>query len=154
MLARVQLLTAPEMQVQKWRVQRTAALGFALISEALQTPPFAILIESTPQKKWPSDAVMPLNWKRYPASIPERKMPFFGAHPLSIFVKVNEEADRAVVVPMLAFSKNPPPADYENDMQHVMKCNSFRHLDDYEDVTYCAGEDLSRIALRELCKLT
>ncbi len=106
---------------------------------------FAIEIESTQGSKWPTSEPYPPTWKKG-FSVPARKHKFFVRHPMSLFVKVNKEMTRAVVVPM-SYVFSSEQDGYKNQNSDSFTCNDFYLITDPEHpaVCYCPIEDLADV---------
>ena len=83
----------------KLELHRDDQYGIDVEATAPGYEEFAVEIESTQGSKWPTTAPYPVTWKKF--SVPVRKKKFYDRHPMSLFVKVNRELTRAVVIPMV-----------------------------------------------------
>ena len=95
---------------------------------------FAIEIESTQGSKWPTSAPYPTTWKKF--SVPTRKKKFYVRHPISLFVKVNRDLTRAVVIPM-SYVCSSEIEGYRNQTDNHFDCNSFYVIFDSEHPALC-----------------
>ncbi len=95
---------------------------------------FAIEIESTQGSKWPTDAPYPVTWKKF--SVPVRKKKFYDKHPMSLFVKVNRDLTRAVVIPMVYVVASDVDT-YRNQTDNHFDCNDFYVIFDPEHPALC-----------------
>jgi hypothetical protein len=95
---------------------------------------FAVEIESTQGSKWPTEAPYPVTWKKF--SVPVRKKKFYDRHPMSLFVKVNRELTRAVVIPMV-YVVAAGTENYKNQTDNHFTCNDFYVIFDPEHPALC-----------------
>jgi hypothetical protein len=116
--------------------------GVDVVATASGYEEFAIEIESTQGSKWPSDAPYPTTWKKF--SVPIRKKKFYDEYPMSLFVKVNRDLTRAVVVPM-AYICSADVEGYRNQTDNHFDCNDFYIVRDSEHpaLCFCKIEKLS-----------
>ena len=123
-------------RLTKYKLELHATDKFGVDIEAMAPgyEEFAIEIESTQGSKWPSDAPYPTTWRKF--SVPTRKKKFFDKHPMALFVKVNRDLTRAVVVPMAyvcSFDAEP----YKNQTDNHFDCNEFFVTYDSEHPALC-----------------
>jgi len=115
----------------------------------------AIEVENT-ETRWPEDAPYPPSWRKG-FSVPSRKQKFYMSHPLSIYLKVNQNLSRAAVVPM-AFVCGYKPEYNGNREEANFRDNNFYFITDPEHpaICYCSIEDMPKVVasqLEILCKL-
>ncbi len=105
---------------------------------------FAIEIESTQGSKWPTGAPYPVTWRKF--SVPVRKKKFYESHPMSLFIKVNRELTRAVVIPM-SYVCASDVEGYKNESDRSFKCNEFYVIFDphHPALCFCKIEKLATV---------
>ncbi len=118
----------------KLALHRDDKYGVDIESKAAGYEDFAIEIESTQGSKWPSSAPYPVTWKKF--SVPARKKKFFERHPMSLFVKVNRELSRAVVIPM-SYVFASEKEGYKNQTDSHFTCNEFYVIYDPDHPALC-----------------
>jgi hypothetical protein len=109
--------------------------GIDIVATAKRYQGFAIELESTQGSKWPESAPWPTTWKKG-YSVPARKQKFFETHPMSLFVKVNFDMTRALVVPM-SFVCSSGASEYDNENAGQMKRNDFFIIQDPNHPATC-----------------
>ena len=118
----------------KLELHRDDKFGIDIQATAAGYEEFAIELESTQGSKWPTDAPYPVTWKKF--SVPTRKKKFYTRHPMSLFVKVNRDITRAVVVPM-AYVCAADTENYRNQTDNHFNCNDFYVIFDPEHPALC-----------------
>jgi len=113
---------------------------------------FGIEIESTKGGKWPTDAPYPVTWKWF--SVPIRKKKFYDEHPMSLFVKVNQDITRAAVIP-LSYVISSDTKEYRNETDNQFDCNNFYRIFDPEHpaLCFCKIEKLAIVVDEQLQQL-
>ncbi len=125
----------PKCKKYKLALHENDIYGIDIVATAKRYRGFAIELESTQGSKWPSSAPWPTNWKKG-YTVPARKKKFFETHPMSIFVKVNFDMTRALIVPM-SFVCSAPCDEYDNENAAKMKRNDFFVIQDPNHPATC-----------------
>ena len=118
----------------KLELHRDSKYGIDIQSTAPGYEELAIEIESTQGSKWPTDAPYPVTLKKF--SVPTRKKKFYDRHPMSLFVKVNRDFTRAVVIPMVYVVASDTD-NYRNQTDNHFDCNDFYLIFDSEHPALC-----------------
>jgi hypothetical protein len=139
------LQESPKLKKYKLSLHDSDQYGVDVEAMGVGYEGFAIEIESTQGSKWPTSEPYPPTWKKG-FSVPARKHKFFVRHPMSLFVKVNKEMTRAVVVPM-AYVFASEQDEYKNQTSSHFKCNDFYLIKDPEHpaICYCKIADLPEV---------
>ena len=130
--------------------------GIDIVATAKGYTDFGIEIENTEEKKWTSDLPFPPNWVNG-FSVLTRKRKFFLSHTMSLFVKVNYDTTRAVVIPMsYIFSSDFDKEPERNKFQSETRCNTFYRVHDPEHpaMCFCDIKDLPAVVEGYLGALT
>ncbi len=125
----------PKCKKYKFVLHADDIYGIDIVASAKRYSGFAIELESTQGTKWPNDAPYPANWKKG-YSVPARKQKFFVSHPMSLFIKVNQDISRAFIMPM-SYVCSSSAAEYDNENAHHMKRNDFFVIQDPNHPAAC-----------------
>lgn len=124
------------MQKYKLKLHPTDKYGIDVVATATGYEEFAIEIETTEAGKWPADAPYPITWKNG-FTVPARKKKFFDRHPMGLYVKVNHNMTRAVVVPLSYVFSSHLQEKMRNSAEKSFTNNDFYRINDSEHPALC-----------------
>jgi hypothetical protein len=141
------LAGAPALQKYKLLLHPEGPNGIDIVATAKGYSDFGIEIENTEEAKWTSDLPFPPNWVKG-FSVLSRKKKFFVSHSMSLFVKVNYNTTRAVVIPMsYIFSGDLDKEPERNKFQNETGCNTFYRVfnPEHPAMCFCEIKDLPAV---------